>query len=167
MLGQNKAKVSDKAVGCTFTFQKYETPNFNLYDTVGLSEGGSLRQSAYKKYFVNFLLNLAEGTVKQEFAMTQLVDLLKQLHEGVSLLIFVIEKGRIKESLKKNYQLFVDIICMKQVPVVLAITHCEMETVPGSWWEENKKHFCAYGYDSIKLLFQIRLILTLRLINTE
>lgn len=40
LLGQNRADVSDKAVGCTFNFQKYETPNFNLYDTVGLSEGG-------------------------------------------------------------------------------------------------------------------------------
>lgn len=43
LLEESKAEVSDKAVGCTFNFQKYETPAFNLFDTVGLSEGSSLK----------------------------------------------------------------------------------------------------------------------------
>jgi len=75
----------------------------------------------------------------------QLIDLLKSLHEGVSLLVFVMEKGRIKKTLDENYKLFVEAICMKNVPVVLAITHCEMETVPGQWWTENQVHFKEYG----------------------
>jgi len=48
----------------------------------------------------------------------QLIDLLKSLHEGVSLLLFVMEKGRIKKTLDENYRLFVEAICMKNVPVV-------------------------------------------------
>lgn len=60
-------------------------------------------------------------------------------------MIFVIEKGRIKKSLEENYGLFVKTICMKEVPVVLVITHCEMETKPGTWWEENKAYFDKYG----------------------
>lgn len=83
--------------------------------------------------------------MKQEFAVTELINLLKSLDGGVSLLIFVIEKGRIKKSLNENYKLFVEAICMKSVPVVLVITHCEMETKQGSWWQENKAHFDKYG----------------------
>jgi len=43
LLEETKAKVSDSAVGCTFEFQKYSTEKFNLYDTVGLSEGSKWR----------------------------------------------------------------------------------------------------------------------------
>lgn len=146
LLQQNRAKVSDKAVGCTFNFQKYATPNFNLYDTVGLSEGGlSYWKFLEKNFRLTFVLTVAEGTVKQEFAATELINLLKSLEDGVSLLIFVIEKGRIKKSLNDNYKLFVDTLCMKKVPVVLVITHCEMETILGVWFEENKIHFDKYG----------------------
>jgi hypothetical protein len=53
-----------------------------------------------------------------------LIELLKSLEGGVSLLVFVMEKGRIKKSLDENYKLFVDAICMKKVPVALMITHC-------------------------------------------
>jgi len=74
-----------------------------------------------------------------------LIKLLKSLDEGVSLLVFVMEKGRIKKSLSENYNLFVDAICMKKVPVALVITHCEMEHVPGGWYDENKMHFENYG----------------------
>lgn len=90
-------------------------------------------------------MKLGEGTLKQSQAIRQLLKLVKSLEEGVSLLIFVIEKGRIKKSLEDNYKLFIDGICMKKVPVVLAITHCEMENERGSWWIENKEHFDKYG----------------------
>lgn len=39
LLGKPVAQVSDRAVGCTFEFSKYTAPNYNLFDTVGLSEG--------------------------------------------------------------------------------------------------------------------------------
>lgn len=83
--------------------------------------------------------------MRQEFAVTELINLLKSLQGGISLLVFVIEKGRIKKSLYENYKLFVEAICMKNVPVVLVITHCEMETTPGIWWKENRSHFDKYG----------------------
>lgn len=61
-------------------------------------------------------------------------------------MVFVIEKGRITKSLTRNYNLFVDALCMKNVPVILAINHCELETVLGAWWKENQQHFDQYGY---------------------
>jgi len=126
LLGRPAATVSDRAIGCTFEFQKYATSNYNLFDTVGLSEG-------------------SQGTMKQSFAVNQLINLLKSLEGGVSLLVFVMEKGRIKKSLDENYKLFVEAICMQKVPVVLLITHCEFEERLGTWWSENKVYFDNYG----------------------
>ena len=83
--------------------------------------------------------------MEQSFALKKLTNLLKSLQDGVSLLVFVMEKGRIKKSLEENYKLFVDAICMNLVPVVLVITHCEQEAEPGVWWTENKQHFDEYG----------------------
>jgi len=127
LLGRDAAVVSDKAVGCTFEFQKYSTDTFNLFDTVGLSEGRM-------------------GTVAQSAAVKKLIDLLKSLEDGVSLLLFVMEKGRIKKTLDENYKLFVEAICMHKVPVALVITHCEMETIRGTWWKENMSSFESYGW---------------------
>lgn len=148
LLGQDEAQVSDKAVGCTFNFKKYEASDFNLYDTVGLSEGSSSQEvDKNRAILINVILvsQQGEGTLKQSQAIKQLLKLLKSLEDGVSLLVFVIEKGRIKKSLEDNYKLFIDAICMKKVPVVLAITHCEMENEQGSWWKDNKEHFDKYG----------------------
>lgn len=85
--------------------------------------------------------------MSQKFAVNQLINLLKSLENGVSLLVFVMEKGRIKKSLDENYKLFVEAICMGKVPVVLVITHCEMEPVLGKWWEDNRQYFDKYRYN--------------------
>ena len=128
LLGRQAAKVSDKAIGCTFEYQKYMAPNSNyvLYDTVGLSEGKS-------------------GQVSSDVAIKQLIGLLRSLSEGVSLLIYVIKKDRIRETTEKNYHLFVNAICQDRVPVILAITNLELEPQVESWWTSNKVHFDNYG----------------------
>jgi predicted GTPase len=126
LLGRKAANVSDSAIGCTFDFSKHSAQDYTLFDTVGLSEGHM-------------------GTVKQTEAVRKLVKLLRSLEEGVSLLVFVMEKGRIKKTLEENYKLFVDVMCMKKVPVVLLVTHCEGEKIIGTWWNENKGHFEKYG----------------------
>ena len=117
--------MSESAIGCTFKYEKYPGPASVLYDTVGLSEGKG-------------------GTVAAVDAIRQLVSLLQSLSDGVSLLIFVIKKDRIKETMEKNYNLFVKDICMNEVPAILVITNCEWEKEPGTWWTQNKPHFDKY-----------------------
>jgi len=124
LVGRKVAAVSDKAVGCTFTYDVYKMGAYNLYDTVGLSEGD-------------------HGTKSLEVALKELCNLLKSLSEGVSLLIYVSKKGRITKSIDANYKIFVDKLCMGNVPVVLVITHFDKH--PGNWWMDNKEHFDKYG----------------------
>lgn len=89
-------------------------------------------------------MSTAKGSVKQSAAVTKLIDLLKSLEDGVSLLIFVIKKDRIKKSTDENYKLFAKAICMDKVPILLVITNCEMEIEEGMWWSENKRFFDDY-----------------------
>lgn len=69
------------------------------------------------------------------------------MEDGVCLLVYVMEKGRIKKSLEDNYKLFVDGICLGQVPVIGVLTHCEQEPVMGKWYNENKYVFDTYGFN--------------------
>jgi len=153
LLGRQEAKVSDGAVGCTFEFKRHETDSFVLFDTVGLSEGSKkLFLLQYiprhvKSAIINGLQTFlkGKGTVTQSFAVRELIKLLKSLENGVSLLTFVMKKGRIMKSLDENYKLFVDGICMRNVPEVLAISHCEMDKEPKQWFSENKQHLINTG----------------------
>lgn len=98
------AETSDKAVGCTFEHQKYSFLNYNIFDTVGLGEPEG-------------------GTVSTKDAVGKLLELITVLKSspGINLLILVMKKGRITESLKTNYELFVNIMTEKKVPVFLVI----------------------------------------------
>jgi len=127
ILGKKVAAISNKVVGCTFEFKKFETEEYNLYDTVGLSEG-------------------SKGSVTDGAAFVNVARLLNSLKNGVSLLVFVMKLGKITTSIEQNYKLFVDTICMKNVPVVLLVTNCEAyhDDANKSWFESNQKYFKDY-----------------------
>lgn len=122
------ATVSSSVNGCTFTSARYEVDiqgtRFNIYDTAGLDEGDG-------------------GTVPKQTAMVQLFHLLKTLDTGVNLLVFCM-RGRIKEGTHKNWRLFHEIICRREVPIVLAITGLEQEPNMDDWWVYNKGAFQKY-----------------------
>jgi len=126
LLENEVAKVSDGALGCTFDFKCYQLEDYNLYDTVGLSEG-------------------SRGLMVDKKAISRLIKLVKSLKDGVNLLIFVMKKDRIKKTLEENYKLFVEAICMNNVPVILVVTHCEHYDDMDQWWRDNLKHFESYG----------------------
>ncbi|OXA61567.1 uncharacterized protein LOC110862874 [Folsomia candida] len=118
------AETSDKAVGCTFEHQKYSFLNYNIFDTVGLGEPEG-------------------GTVSTKDAVGKLLELITVLKSspGINLLILVMKKGRITESLKTNYELFVNIMTEKKVPVFLVITHADGEKEKNKWYVDNVDHF--------------------------
>lgn len=127
--GSEVAAVSDSAVGCTFEHTMYPIPpNYNVFDTAGLSEGSA-------------------GTVGADKAIEQLEKLLKQLSltGGVNLLIFVAKFGRITKTVEDNFNLFVKTICMNRVPVLLFLTNSEWEPNPRKWWEENAQEYRNHG----------------------
>lgn len=127
ILGYEAAATSGASYGCTFYSSAYSTTingeSFNLYDTAGLDEGD-------------------QGRVPHADAIVQLFSLLKNLHGGISLLIFVMKApARIRDSTKSNWNLFTDIICQKNVPAAIVITGLEQETDVDAWWPANQEHF--------------------------
>jgi len=125
------AGISSGAAGCTFQSTPYQVEitgvPYNIYDTAGLDEGDA-------------------GNVPKPEAAVQLYKLIRSLKEGVNLLIFCMRGPRIKDAAHKNWRLFHEIFCRKQVPIVIAITGLELEEGPmDDWWCRNKGSFQRYG----------------------
>lgn len=127
--GADVASIGSGATGCTFQSASYtaiiDGVQVCLHDTVGLNEGQS-------------------GTVAARDAIIALYKLLDGLEDGVSLLVYCM-RGRIKSTTAKNYRLFYDGLCQRQVPIVLVMTGLELEVPMDSWWTTNKHHFQNEG----------------------
>ncbi|KAH7925679.1 P-loop containing nucleoside triphosphate hydrolase protein [Leucogyrophana mollusca] len=124
------APISSGATGCTFNYVRYpveiQGAPFNLYDTAGLDEGD-------------------HGKVAKQDAIAQLYKLIVDLEGGVSLLVFCMRGPRIKEAAHKNWRLFHEVFCKKNVPIVIVITGLEQEDPMDNWWRQNKAAFHKYG----------------------
>src|SRR6266567_3973310 len=98
IVGDDVAKVSGFAEGCTFKNDAYEATirdrRFVIYDTAGLNEGD-------------------QGRVPHWKAIQALYTLLRQL-DGVSLLIYCM-RGRIRVNACANWLFFFDAICGQKV----------------------------------------------------
>lgn len=67
-----------------------------------------------------------------------LYTLLRKLENGVNLLVFCMQ-GTILQDTVRNWELFCNIICQWQVPILLVITRRESEENMDDWWARNEK----------------------------
>lgn len=100
--------------------------SFKFWDTAGLNEGEG-------------------GRVPNVEAIVRLYQLIMSLHDGISLLVFVMRAPRIKDASVKNWILFREIICRSQVPAVIAVTGLEGEYNMDAWWTQNQNTFRSQG----------------------
>lgn len=128
--GGDEAAVNGDAKGVTFRHERYVKDIggclLNIFDTVGLNEG-------------------AAGTVSAPKAIEGLYRLMRGLDNGVSLLVYVVRGPRLKNSARKNYEMFYEIFCEKKVPIVLVITGLEHEDDMDEWWKRNEAAFSEEG----------------------
>ena len=85
------------------------------------------------------------GTTPPRQAIEGLHKLTSQLNDGISLLVLVMRAPRITVLTQQNYIMFRDIICKKEVPIVIVITGLEYEESMDGWWETNHEAFDKYG----------------------
>jgi GTPase SAR1 family protein len=120
IVGDNVAKVSNSAEGCTFKSYPYEatigTTTFVIYDTAGLNEGD-------------------QGRVPHWTAIQELYTLIRRL-DGVSLLIYCM-RGRVKDNAKANWTLFNKVICGEKVPILAVVTGLETYNNPDDWLKDR------------------------------
>jgi len=65
---------------------------------------------------------------------------------GVNLLVLVIKRGRLTDTIQKNYVLFHHGFCDSKVPIVIVVTRCEdVEPTMDKWWTENEQSFRQAG----------------------
>ncbi|CAF0822819.1 unnamed protein product [Didymodactylos carnosus] len=124
LFDKDTVETSDGVMGCTFESKLYhdtrEGYSFNIYDTAGLNESD-------------------KGKVKSEEAVGNLIKLVKNLKDGIHLLIMCIKKGRINNAIYNNYQLFYAGIFCKSVPIILVVTGCELDEPINSCKIKNEK----------------------------
>jgi hypothetical protein len=84
------------------------------------------------------------GTVDSIKAIASLYRLMLQLERGIHLLVYVIRGPRITGEIQKNYQVFWEIFCQRQVHIIVLVTGMEDED-PEKWWEDNAVHFDKDG----------------------
>ncbi|KDQ62065.1 hypothetical protein JAAARDRAFT_189440 [Jaapia argillacea MUCL 33604] len=123
------ASTSSGASRCTFASRMYSIPHsqrtFNVFDTVGLPEG--------------------KGGVMTDEAMTNLKNLVRDMDQGVNLLVYVVRGPRLVESTSNNYRTFYEAFCQKKVPIVVVVTGLENEDPMDAWWDQNVSTFRAYN----------------------
>jgi predicted GTPase len=128
--GEDTAMIHDRAVGCTFESAPYPVSingkRYTMWDTAGLNEGSA-------------------GSVPADQALLHLRTLVDKLEAGVSLLVYCIRGERYRNITKVNYDLFTQIICQGEVPVVVVVTGLENENRMEDWWEVNANQFSARG----------------------
>ncbi|KAG6824925.1 hypothetical protein H0H92_005380 [Tricholoma furcatifolium] len=131
---QELATVGSGAAGITSASQPYlveiDGKHYKIHDTAGLDEpkGGNVSKLDAIRHIYRLLQFLGDDLNGH----------------GISLLIFCIRAPRIRETTKKNWHLFHEIICGGQVPIILAITGLEQEVDMDKWWENNRGIFEGY-----------------------
>lgn len=135
--GRDLATTSSGAKSCTLHSQEYnvtlEGVDFALHDTAGQHEAqGNMKKAEYL------------DAVHQAYALISRLE----RSGGISLLVFCMKGGRVSISMQQTYNLFVEVFCNRQVPVVIVVTHLEMYDCMEQWWHENDKAIKEYGLRS-------------------
>ncbi|KAG1716108.1 hypothetical protein ID866_1080, partial [Astraeus odoratus] len=133
--GRKVAEVSPDVEGCTMNSKDYEftlgSKLIKIWDTVGLEEP----QMGVNGYYA---------------AIVKAYALISKLSTagGVDLLLFCFRGNKITATTQSNYRLFYEVLCNKQVPIALVITHLERERRMEDWWDRNERHILKYGIQS-------------------
>ena len=136
--GDDRAITSSGVKSCTLHSQEYivtlDGVEFALHDTASLHEAqGNMRSTDYLD------------------AIYPAYGLISRLERsgGISLLVFCMKGGRISITTQQTYNLFVEVLCNRQVPVVIVVTHLEMFDDMEEWWRESEGAIKEYGLRSL------------------
>jgi predicted GTPase len=98
---------------------------YRVIDTVGLNHTAGKQRR-----------NMAKD-VRQ-----QLTQIIKSLDTGLNLLVYVMRAPEILSTAQKNYCIFFEDVCRKQVPIVIIVTCLEnRDRDMDEWWPENESAF--------------------------
>ena len=131
---EQRAVTSNGAAICTCHPEEYIVTlggvEFALYDTVGLDE--------------------MQGDMKTTHhldAVHQACELIFKLEQsgGINLLVFCMTGWRISIRTTQIYNLFVEALCSRPVPVAVVVTHLEIFDNMEEWWRRNQRVIQEYG----------------------
>ncbi|KAF8149966.1 hypothetical protein B0H34DRAFT_170404 [Crassisporium funariophilum] len=109
---------------------------FHAYQTVGLGD---------------------PSPTQTKTAIQALFALIHNLSNHINLLVLVVkaQPRPVTPLEEESYQLFHNIVCDKNVPIVLAVTGLEKEENPGNWWKHHRSYF-----DQLDMFFSGHAVIT-------
>lgn len=122
-------KTSDQATSCSLNIESFESDHFEWIDTTGLNESDRGKVGPYE-------------------AMIQLITFLKKAIATKSIhLLIMVARQRITETMRQNYDFFVETLFSGKIPTLLVVTGCETESKPEDWIKKNSieyknQNFC-------------------------
>ncbi|KAG0708306.1 hypothetical protein DFH29DRAFT_476583 [Suillus ampliporus] len=120
------AKTGSDFKRCTLTWTKYvlsfEGEQYNVFDTMGI-ENPELEPREY------------HTAIKNASRLLRALDSCG----GTSLLVHCVRKGRVSSALQSNYQLFLEVLYQRRVPIVMVVTCLEDEDDMEGWWTRNRE----------------------------
>ncbi|KAJ3509538.1 hypothetical protein NLJ89_g5170 [Agrocybe chaxingu] len=130
LAGRQAAVTSNGAKGGTFSSKPHDIilrgRQYRVWDTAGMNEGEL-------------------GSVPAAAALQNLRTLVGTMTEGVNLLVYCVRGSRFRNILRYNYEVFYNIICQGEVPIVIFVTGLEHESPMHGWWDANHDEFDKYG----------------------
>ncbi len=91
------------------------------------------------------LSTLDMNNINEEEMCKYFDQMLEHARNGLSLIIFVLRNGTIHQTSADMYNLFVNILCEKRLPVLGVITCCENEEPIWAYAEKNRDHYARNG----------------------
>jgi GTPase Era involved in 16S rRNA processing len=142
MAGEERAETAPDLERCTLHWKEYpmafDGHSYKVFDTIGLEE-----PRLGTKDYLNIIVN----------AHNLITNLQKE--GGIDLLLFCVRAGRFNSTIQKNYRLFYEWLCEKNVPIALVLTGLEAEQNMADWWTKYK-----YTFDKYEILVDDQVCIT-------
>ncbi len=133
LMNREEATVGNSAEIVTIECNKYETvkenTTFYITDTVSI-------------------FCYTRNTIIDENAVEKWITFIISLAGGCSLIILVVQPGRISHTLQKYYSLLYETIYRGEVPCILYVSHCEEREPMNEWFLKNQRQFDIIKFET-------------------
>ena len=96
--------------------------------------------------------NVINRKANEEHVRHYFAQVIEQITNGLCLILYVFHSGTVHQDCLDIYNLFVDILCEKQLPVVGVVTYCENEDPMETYADCNRNSYERNGMNFAKVI---------------
>lgn len=132
IIGKQFGEVSGSAIGANFEMEVFPTVTYDGEEYQFIDTAGSDEDDA--------------GRVPTKKAIANIIQFIRNEGDiGFNLIIMVMAKGVISQSVKQNYHLFIECLTKNEIPAICVVTRCEDDEPLNNWVVANRAEFISQG----------------------